>query len=144
MNKGLIIGLAAILAVFLALPVLGNLGASNGGAGATAEQQAATSEPAPAEQPTAQTQTPYTAQPQAAPGGGQAVTAADLVGTTWKLGDYTVALNAGGRLTVNGSIQGQWSLQGNTLKGSAMGQSVTCTIQNGTLYYEGRPAQRVR
>jgi len=74
---------------------------------------------------------------------GPALTAQNLVGTVWEAGGHKLAFNADGKLKVNDSVDGTWSIAGDTLKISAMGQDMAVTIAGDKLLFQGRPLTKV-
>ncbi|MBN2308468.1 MAG: hypothetical protein JXR94_05825 [Candidatus Hydrogenedentes bacterium] len=79
-----------------------------------------------------------------APMGG-AIDGKSIVGTEWEInGEYRVVFKANGSLTINGAIPGNWSINGDTITASAMGESFSAKIKGGELISDEAPIKRIR
>lgn len=141
--KILIGGLVVVVVLVVAVPFLSGGGGDTAPAEPTPAQQ-----DAPALDATDTGVAPPQATPPAAPAApsGPQLTAESLVNTTWQYQGFQITLLPNGVAQANtpfGQVQGTWSVSGNTLTASAMGQSVTAQIQGNQLIANGQPLQRL-
>lgn len=147
-NKPLLFGFVGVLVVLVGLPMVAQLAKNDGAATSTKGDGVEVShEPATSSAPT--------------------MTAQDLENTAWRVptdeGEISVQLLPGGRaiatpppalagmiqqMTGKSTLDGTWSLSGNslTLTASAMGQTQTINaeIVGDQVQYEGRTATRIQ
>lgn len=71
-----------------------------------------------------------------------ALTTESLVGTTWKLADYSLAFAPDGAVSLNDSAKGTWTIDADTIKVSAAGEEITINVKGGQLFHNGMPMQR--
>lgn len=158
MKTGPKIALGLVLVVLIlagSVPILAGLANQQGAAKdesstAASDGAASSRQPAAVQQPRPQpAQQP---QPVYQPPQPQQWTRETLEGTAWSVrtpqGNITVSLNPGGQAIANtpyGPVQGNWSVSGNQVRMSAMGQSVTCYIKGWELALpSGYHARRVQ
>ena len=79
-----------------------------------------------------------------APAPGGPITAESIVGTKWRFGGFTIAFEPDGKLKLNDALPGEWSIEGDTLKVSAMGQSHEAKIEGDKITYDGNPLEKVQ
>ena len=121
-----------------------------------AQETAQTATPPPSAAPQAYVPPQATPQPQQfqQPQGPQQWTTQNFGGTAWSIyveqlrSSIVVQFNKGGSVSANVAgqqVSGNWSINGNRLNLSAMGQQVSCIIQGWKVYLPtGGQAQRVQ
>ncbi|MBI4556224.1 MAG: hypothetical protein HY706_01450 [Candidatus Hydrogenedentes bacterium] len=150
MSRGMVVAIAIVLAVFVALPILSKVFAPHENAAATSTETREiapvieTPVPASASRPGTRTAFPI-------PGGNQvsAWNAQSLIGTQWQVDKYTFALGPKGQVSVGGvipgvSLSGTWTVSGNTLTISGMGQSYQAQVRGNQILAGGKPARRIK
>lgn len=157
MSKGLVIGTVIVFAVLLGLPLLGqlakqkNAATDSGQAPSQAPVAPAAAPAAPPQAPAAQLmqqpqqpQQPEMQQPQQPQG--PLLNTQNLTNTEWSVQGYQIALLPNGVASVNGGmVTGKWSVQGDVLTASAMGQTVRCQIVGDQIFGpDGNVVQRTR
>ena len=145
MNPKILIGGIAVVVLLLVLVPL--ISGGNGGGPAQTPQETESPEPA-AEPAPAPFGEQGAQQAPAAPAGPQNMTAQDLQNTTWQFQQYQITFLPNGVVQANvpgaGQVQGTWSVSGNRVNASAMGQSITAQIQGNQLFVDGQPLQRLQ
>jgi hypothetical protein len=157
MSKGLVVGTVIVFAVLLGLPLLGqfakqsNAPADSGQAASQAPAAGAPgAPPAPpqapgapmmGQQPPPPPQDMQQQQPQA-----PLLNTQNLTNTEWSVQGYNIALLPNGVASINGGmVQGKWSVQGDILTATAMGQTVRCNIVGDQIVGpDGNTVQRTR
>ncbi|MCP4638786.1 MAG: hypothetical protein GY851_00060 [bacterium] len=150
MKKHLSLTLSLMLALTLSVAFTGCGGQSDSEpSGAADADQGSASEAAPAakDEPAPDAGSATEAAPEAAPAAaeaaGEAITAENLVGTKWKLGDVaSFTFEPEGVLKVNDAIPGEWSIADGKLTVSAMGATYVAEIDGAKLLYNGEELLR--
>jgi len=74
---------------------------------------------------------------------GEALTAENIVGSTWQAGPLKLEFGEEGALTVNGEGGGTWSIAGDTLTVSANNLTYSAEIRQDKIFYGGMEVQRL-
>lgn len=168
MDTNMKVLLAVIVVVLVGIPLAGQLAARTAPAaqdGAAVPQQPAVADtPLPIPAPTSQAAPvappqpvvqqpppPQYAMPQPPPQPQQPapLNPQALVNTVWSIDGATIYLWAGGRLSAQHpqlpmQVEGTWSVQGNKLIVSAMGQTETVEVVGNEIRARGKSVKRVR